>query len=88
MPSTVLTIAVTTHETIVTSGEVAILPATVLTLTNNAPQSVTTEKNIAIIDDTLCRGCGTCVAACPSGATKARNFTLEQISAEIREVAK
>ncbi|HHE38257.1 MAG TPA: CoB--CoM heterodisulfide reductase iron-sulfur subunit A family protein [Candidatus Cloacimonetes bacterium] len=46
------------------------------------------EKNISIIDDTLCRGCGTCVAACPTGAAKAWNFTMEQISAEIREVAK
>ena len=46
------------------------------------------EKNISVVDDTLCRGCGTCVAACPTSAAKAKNFTMEQISAEIREVAK
>ena len=33
----------------------------------------------------LCRGCGTCVAACPSGAARARHFTDEQLHAEIAE---
>jgi heterodisulfide reductase subunit A len=45
------------------------------------------EKKIASVDDALCRGCGTCVAACPSGAATARQFTKEQIFAEIRGVA-
>jgi heterodisulfide reductase subunit A len=45
------------------------------------------EKKVAFVDDTLCRGCGTCVAACPSGATRAKQFTKEQIFAEIRGVA-
>ncbi len=35
------------------------------------------------VSEVLCRGCGVCVAACPSGIIKARNFTDEQIVAEI-----
>jgi heterodisulfide reductase subunit A len=30
-----------------------------------------------------CRGCGTCAAACPTGAASARHFTHAQIAAEI-----
>ncbi|MGB9716022.1 MAG: 4Fe-4S binding protein [Thermodesulfovibrionales bacterium] len=36
------------------------------------------------INELLCRGCGLCVASCPSGAIKARHFTDEQIMEEIR----
>ena len=35
---------------------------------------------------TQCKACGTCVAACPSGAIKARHFTDEQIFAQIEGV--
>ena len=31
----------------------------------------------------LCKACGTCVAACPSGAIKGRHFTDAQIGAQI-----
>ncbi|MHB8078637.1 MAG: CoB--CoM heterodisulfide reductase iron-sulfur subunit A family protein [Candidatus Krumholzibacteriia bacterium] len=34
----------------------------------------------------LCKACGTCVAACPSGAIKARHFTDDQIFAQIEGV--
>jgi heterodisulfide reductase subunit A len=34
----------------------------------------------------LCKACGACVAACPSGAIKARHFTDEQIFAQIEGV--
>ena len=34
----------------------------------------------------ICKACGACVAACPSGAIKARHFTDEQIFAEIEGV--
>lgn len=34
----------------------------------------------------LCKACGACVAACPSGAIRARHFTDEQIFAEIEGV--
>jgi len=34
----------------------------------------------------LCVGCGTCVAACPSGAIKQKMFENEAIFAEIKEL--
>jgi heterodisulfide reductase subunit A len=46
------------------------------------------EKNVAVVNTVLCKGCGTCVAACPSGSAKSRHFTTEQIYAEIEEVLK
>jgi len=38
---------------------------------------------VASVIDALCKGCGTCVAACPAGAIIGRGFTDEQIYAEI-----
>jgi heterodisulfide reductase subunit A len=32
----------------------------------------------------LCKGCGTCVAACPAGAITGAHFNNQQILAEIR----
>jgi ferredoxin len=32
----------------------------------------------------MCKGCGTCVAACPAGAITGAHFSNEQIMAEIR----
>ena len=46
------------------------------------------EKKVAVVNTVLCKGCGTCVAACPSGSAKSRHFTTEQIFAEIEEVLK
>jgi heterodisulfide reductase subunit A len=46
------------------------------------------EKNIAVVNTVLCKGCGTCVAACPSGSARSRHFTTQQIFAEIEEVLK
>lgn len=46
------------------------------------------EKNVAVVNTVLCKGCGTCVAACPSGSARSRHFTTEQIFAEIEGVLK
>jgi heterodisulfide reductase subunit A len=40
----------------------------------------------AEVNALLCHGCGTCVAACPSGAMKGNHFTHDQILAEIEAV--
>ncbi len=44
------------------------------------------ERETAEINPALCVGCGTCVACCPAGAITGRNFSNEQIFAEIEGV--
>ena len=44
------------------------------------------EKKQALINQALCKGCGTCAAACPSGAIVSRQFTTEQIMAQLEGV--
>lgn len=46
------------------------------------------EKKVAVVNTVLCKGCGTCVAACPSGSAKSRHFTTQQMFAEIEEALK
>ena len=46
------------------------------------------EKKVAVANAVLCKGCGTCVAACPSGASQSKHFTTKQIYTEIEEVLK
>ena len=36
-----------------------------------------------LIDPAACKGCGCCVAACPSGAMEQKGYKSEQILAEI-----
>jgi heterodisulfide reductase subunit A len=36
---------------------------------------------VSVINKAACKGCGTCVAWCPSGAITARHFTDTQIDA-------
>ncbi len=36
-----------------------------------------------VINEALCKGCGTCVATCPSGAIKQNLFEDEEIYSEI-----
>jgi len=44
------------------------------------------EKGRSHVISALCKACGTCVAACPSGAIKGRHFTDAQIFAQIEGV--
>jgi heterodisulfide reductase subunit A len=43
-------------------------------------------EKVSIVNDALCKGCGACVAACPSGAMKQRNFTDQQLLAEVEAI--
>jgi len=44
------------------------------------------DKKRSNVISALCKACGACVAACPSGAITARHFTDEQIFAQIEGV--
>ena len=41
------------------------------------------EKGVSRVISALCKGCGTCVAACPAGVITGAHFNNEQIFAEI-----
>jgi heterodisulfide reductase subunit A len=44
------------------------------------------DTNVSEVNDALCKGCGTCVASCPSAAATAKHFSDEQIFAEIEGI--
>lgn len=46
------------------------------------------EKGISVVREALCKGCGTCVACCPSSAAVAQHFSDDQIFAEIEGILK
>lgn len=48
--------------------------------------SMDAETGKVSTNEVLCKGCGSCVAACPSGAAVARHFSDLQLTAEITEV--
>ncbi|MFZ5811252.1 MAG: 4Fe-4S binding protein, partial [Thermodesulfobacteriota bacterium] len=41
------------------------------------------EKGFAKVNEVLCKGCGTCVASCRSGAPNLRGFTKTEVMAQI-----
>jgi heterodisulfide reductase subunit A len=41
------------------------------------------QQQVSRVNTALCKGCGTCVAACPAGAITGAHFTDDQIFAEI-----
>jgi len=41
------------------------------------------EKGASVVNEALCKGCGTCVASCLSGAIIGKHFTDKQLFAEI-----
>jgi heterodisulfide reductase subunit A len=40
-------------------------------------------RRVSKINPALCKGCGTCIAACPSGAAQTGYYNNQQIFAEI-----
>lgn len=44
------------------------------------------EQGVSVVQEELCKGCGTCVATCPSGVARQRGFTDVQVYAELEGV--
>jgi len=45
-----------------------------------------TDRSVSRVITALCKGCGTCVAACPAGVITGAHFNNKQIFAEIEGV--
>jgi heterodisulfide reductase subunit A len=39
------------------------------------------------VNEALCKGCGACAVACPSGAMSIKHFTRDEISTMIKALA-
>lgn len=46
--------------------------------------AISFEDGVCKIDETFCKGCGVCASACPVKAINAKNYTTDQIYAEIK----
>jgi heterodisulfide reductase subunit A len=44
------------------------------------------DRDVSRVNPALCKGCGTCVAACPSGVITGAHFSNQQIMAEIEGI--
>jgi heterodisulfide reductase subunit A len=44
------------------------------------------DRNVSEVITALCQGCGTCVAACPSGIISGAHFTNDQVISEIEGI--
>ena len=42
-------------------------------------------SKVSVVNEAVCRGCGNCVASCPSGAMRAIHFTTPQLYREMME---
>jgi heterodisulfide reductase subunit A len=44
------------------------------------------EQKVSEVITALCQGCGTCVAACPSGIITGAHFTRAQLAAQVEGI--
>lgn len=49
--------------------------------------AIKVEKSVAKVNQTLCKGCGTCAVECPAEAITMQNFSDEKISAQLKDAA-
>jgi len=54
-----------------------------LTCYRFCPHGAITWDNRAVINELACQGCGICASQCPNDAIQVRNFTDDQIAAQI-----
>ena len=47
------------------------------------PELTRDQRTIAAVNESLCKGCGICAAACRPGAMNLRGFTTQQVMAEV-----